>query len=872
MQTTVMSMSLADTVELLDWAWFEIVMASFAAFVYVVLSGWLFGKKGTSKRHAAKDPEKTKVPPELQSATKALRQGKVTEAIAFINEMLDTTAGCVPMQIAPRLLLAMAKAKMTEASVEQLKVFSGKIDVAALEVVLKDLIKQMDVAACRRLHKLADVLMIPKTELVFEALAKAYSSDANSLRQLVAEAGAPLKKAFAKVVLEACATSKDVELASEIFEKIDSADAAALRAIAEKAAAAALSSTKEDSHSPGDDSSKARAIRSFAKSKNLQGAVDMFERLRRSTASTLLFNSILDTCVECGDIKKALEYFTQAKDEGMADTVSYNTLMKGHLLRGEEEAARRLLKEISDKGMIATHASYHALLNARALARDRQGVWQMVKDMQANSVVPNAVTCSILLKGTVTQSAGDVAQVLSLVDAMQEPMDEVLFSSVAEACIRARRLDLLSKQIKKYVGRAALSAPTYGSMIKAYGQARNVKCVRDLWEEMTRQGVKPTAVTLGCMVEALVANGCTPEAWQLAQKLWNDDDTRPLVNTVIYSTILKGFATAKDPAKVMVLYDEMKSRGVQPNTVTYNTILNAFAQSGSMHRVPALLEDMKSVVPPVEWDLVTYSTIIKGFCSSGNLDRGLDILREMKADGKCSPDEVMYNSLLDGCAKEHRLDDALKLLEDMKASGVAPSNYTLSMLVKLMGRCRRLAQAFSLVETLSQEHGVKVNIQVYTCLIQACFNNRQVGKAISVHDRILKEGLRPDEMTYSVLVRGCLHANAIEQAVTMVRQAYMLEGARTTFKGSEAPPGVDSRCLKELVDRLGQKGGKQGQSLLAEINTSRHRNSATRGRQTGGSFKSSADGETAPPWRQQGRALSSSTASTESGSSCSESD
>merc|ERR1719281_1475554 len=160
-----------------------------------------------------------------------------------------------------------------------------------------------------------------------------------------------------------------------------------------------------------------------------------------------------------------------------------------------------------------------------------------------------------------------------------------------------------------------------------------------------------------------------------------------------------------------------------------------------MQRVPALLEDMKGALPPVEPDIVTYSTIVKGFCNSGSLDRALKVLKDMKASGKYAPDEVMYNSLLSGCAKEHRPDEALQLLSDMKTYNVAPSNYTLSMLVKLMGRCKRLNQAFVMLEDISKEYGLKINIQVYTCLIQGCFNAGQAGKALALHEKILREGL-----------------------------------------------------------------------------------------------------------------------------------
>merc|ERR1719453_514934 len=163
--------------------------------------------------------------------------------------------------------------------------------------------------------------------------------------------------------------------------------------------------------------------------------------------------------------------------------------------------------------------------------------------MQSLGISPNAVTCSILLKGKMS-SLSDVQRVLALIDVMDQPMDEVLFLSVVESCIRTGRLDLLSKQTEKFWAQGAssnLTAPTYGSMIKAYGHARDVKRVWHLWDQMLFHKVQPTSVTLGCMVEALVANGRNNEAWQLAQKMWAAENTRSLVNTVIYSSILKGF-------------------------------------------------------------------------------------------------------------------------------------------------------------------------------------------------------------------------------------------------------------------------------------------------------------------------------------------
>jgi len=803
--------------------------------------------------HQSAEKELTK----KQLVLKALRQGRTNEAVSLIQRLPETIEGQVPAELAHQLLVYCAKKSKVCDMPGDLKTLAGKVDPSALEEAVADALRVNDLTACRQLHMISGLLSISKSPKVFEMLAKAYASDATALHVLVDEASTPLARPFAELALEVCVRMKDSRLAAEIFEKVSKTDAVFLRNIVEKSATTDADGTLLDATCLGGDSERnvdgnselshvtnkeiamrANDIRSCGKNGDLKGATKVFDRLGSQSNDTLILNSMLDACISCKDFDKATETFNQARHQNLADVISYNTMMKGYIANGQEGLARKLLAEIPKKGLNVTRTSYHGLLNARVNARDFANAWKLVAEMQAAGIAPNAVTCSILLKGKLT-SLSDVSRVLALIDAMQEPMDEVLFLSVVEACIRTGRLDLLSRQTEKFMKQGAsacLTAPTYGSMIKAYGHARDLRRVWHLWDQMLFHRVQPTSVTLGCMIEALVANGHTADAWALARKMWSEESTRPLVNTVIYSSLLKGFAQTKETEKVMALYEEMKANGVQANTITYNTILNAFAQGGAMHRVPALLEDMKAAVPPVEPDIVTYSTIVKGFCNAGNLEKALRVLDDMKSSGKHVPDEVMYNSLLGGCAKEQRPDEAIELLNDMRKHNVAPSNYTLSMLVKLMGRCRRINQAFNMLEDISREYGLKINIQVYTCLIQGCFNAGQAGKALALHEKIMKEGLAPDSMTYTVLVRGCVQGGLLDKAVELAMTAYG-RGPTTQAKGSS--PGLNAGCFDELVSALGGPTSAEAKELMVELGdrqpASSGKGHAVKGKGKGGS-------------------------------------
>jgi len=818
--------------------WLELALASLAAMYYLFLSRSKQPKTTSNPGQDNASPFAVKesyvAPVQYQSdkeltasqlILKAMAQGRFEEGIAMMQRS-PLAIRRVPTDLACNLLIAATKFPRAGMA-DQLRALTGKISSPALDLAIGETMKAQDFESCRRLHMISGILSIQKSQRAFLALAKAHASDPSALRVLVEEAGTPLPINFAQAVLESCTHGdvKDSSLTAAIYQKVSPVDAAILRdEVLEGPSVGIESSSALDDlchvnyHNPQsckEISMRANDIRSCGKNGDLQGAIKIFDRLGSLANSTLILNSVLDACVECKDVEKAVKYFNQPELNGLADVITFNTMMKGYISIGQEGQAKQLLAQLSRKGLSATRTSFHGLLNARVNAKDFPAAWKLVAEMQAAGISPNAVTCSILLKGKMSTHS-DVIRVLSLIDAMDQPMDDVLFLSVVEACIRTGRLDLLTKQAEKFMnqdGASSLSAPTYGSMIKAYGHARDLKRVWHFWDQMLFHGVSPTSITLGCMVEALVGNGCALEAWTLAAKLRESDSTKDLVNTVIYSSILKGFAHLRDCEKVMALYEEMKSHGVQANTITFNTILNAFAQGGAMHRVPPLLEDMKTSTPQVEPDLVTYSTIVKGFCNAGQLDRALSILNDMKTSGKIVPDEVMYNSLLGGCAKEHRPDDALQLLDDMRKFNVAPSNYTLSMLVKLMGRCRRINQAFTMLEDISKEFDLKINIQVYTCLIQGCFNAGQPGKAMALLEKIMEEGVAPDSMTYTVLVRGCVQGGLLEKAVELVRLAY----GRGPTPGKGTPPGLNAGCFDELVHALGGPTSDTAKDIVSEL-------------------------------------------------------
>ena len=131
-------------------------------------------------------------------------------------------------------------------------------------------------------------------------------------------------------------------------------------------------------------------------------------------------------------------------------------------------------------------------------------------------------------------------------------------------------------------------------------------------------------------------NGLPDEALELIHIHAVSEETRPSINTVIYTTVLKRIVMARRSKDVFSTYEEMCKRSVALNSVTFNTMLNFCPKCHVMHRVSSLAKKMRQ--PAVELVIITFSTLVKGYFCEGHVDHALRVVDEMKSLESFAPD------------------------------------------------------------------------------------------------------------------------------------------------------------------------------------------------------------------------------------------
>jgi len=423
-----------------------------------------------------------------------------------------------------------------------------------------------------------------------------------------------------------------------------------------------------------------------------------------------------------------------------------------------------------------------------------------VDDMQGQGVRLDAFTCSILMKGMKHSCRKeDMERILLLIEKANVVPDEVLVNSLLDACVRLRNGPLLMQVLERFRATGIVpSLHAYATLIKAYGHARQLDQVKALWQELTRdRKTVPSEEIFACMADACVLNGDLSGAVDVLREM------QQIVpghqgGTAAFSKLIKACLQRKDLQRAMDLYEEAEKDDIVCSLSTFNMLIDAFARAGTMSDVVRLFRDMclKNVSP----DLVTYTTVIKGYCANGDLEQAIQLSTLMRKRG-IEPDAILFNSILDGCAHKKMITLTEQVLSDMEAAGIAPSNFTLSILVKLYGRCGDIEKATEVVEMYPKKYDFSLNAQVYTCLMSACIMNEQLNAALSVMEQMKAANCAADGKTYQTLLSGCLKYDDLDNAVHLIDDALGLDGQRTG-----PPVMLDNETIENVLFMINRRG------------------------------------------------------------------
>lgn len=427
---------------------------------------------------------------------------------------------------------------------------------------------------------------------------------------------------------------------------------------------------------------------------------------------------------------------------------------------------------------------------------------RMVRTMRRNNIDPSLRFWQATFKMLSSRKRYHTCLLLHSIYAKRLPNDKVIYSCLVNAALELGDSEKANAMLECYAS-SEIETKDYVLFFRTYVATGNVDAAEAFFQKL---GANMTSLMLNLLLLTCVNKNDVSRAHRLlreAHGLEEGNGGEPIVDTVSYNTVFKGYMHEGLSAKCLGCLREMLDRNLEPDDVTFTTLIDAFvvdSDLGAASEVVSLLMSrckpmdtvmctmfMKALVRSncldeamqlydemrrrnnASLDVVTYSVLMKGLVDQHELERALNLLEDMTNVG-LAPDDIILTHLLEGC--RHVGNHALgkKLFEDMLAAGVKPSAFTLVTMLKLHGRCGAHSHAYDLVANWEAKHGIQPSVIHYTCVMSGCLRTKKYDQAWATYELMRERGVSPDETTLSTILPGLVVGQQWERLLLIVRR------------------------------------------------------------------------------------------------------
>ncbi|ONK79783.1 uncharacterized protein A4U43_C01F10030 [Asparagus officinalis] len=268
-------------------------------------------------------------------------------------------------------------------------------------------------------------------------------------------------------------------------------------------------------------------------------------------------------------------------------------------------------------------------------------------------------------------------------------------------------------------------------------------------------------------------------------------------DSISWTSMIRGCVKNGMPNDGLRLFYEMRSFGVEIDGVIVVSVLNGCGMVGNV-RLGQCVHGSYVECGRVRWDLYIASALIDMYAKCGDCDGARRVFDEMPCRNV-----VSWTSLVSGYIQCARFQDSVLVFNGMLFEGLEPNLMTLTSvltacghlgaleqgrwvhryinrnglvlnsivgtaLIDMYAKCGCIDDAFKVFNGLSQK-----NVYTWTALINGLAMHGLPFQALDLFSRMLKEGIRPNGVTFLAVLCACSHGGLVDQGKMYFNQ--MLE-------------------------------------------------------------------------------------------------
>ncbi|KAK6157862.1 hypothetical protein DH2020_012110 [Rehmannia glutinosa] len=223
------------------------------------------------------------------------------------------------------------------------------------------------------------------------------------------------------------------------------------------------------------------------------------------------------------------------------------------------------------------------------------------------------------------------------------------------------------------------------------------------------------------------------------------------------------------------------------NEFLENALIDMYSKCGFINSSIRIFHDTQ------KGSVITWNSMMCGFSQNGYSKEALSLFDEMYA--KClDMDEVTFLSVIQACSNLGFIDKGKWIHHKLIIFGVRKDMYIDTALANMYARCGNLQMARRVFDKMTEQ-----SIVSWSSMIGSYAMHGHIDDCISVFNRMVELGIKPNDITFMNILSACSHAGYVEKG------KFYFNSMVNDF--GMTPNSEHYACLVDLLSRAGDLNG-----------------------------------------------------------------
>lgn len=414
-------------------------------------------------------------------------------------------------------------------------------------------------------------------------------------------------------------------------------------------------------------------INSVAEQGGIEQAMVLLELMKKCGVQpdAVTFNVLMRSC-GVNDSKQLKLLLNEMENAGIANTVSYNCVLRSHKNTGNIEEAKQMIESMKERGIRISDESYTLYLQTVCKTGDMEFAVKVLKDIDDAGIMRSRQMLDALLFCCyLDNNLEDMQRYAKDILTMGEKWSRSNYICMLSL---ARKKDLkfceeIFESMKAETGKVKPDLMSHNLMIFAYAKKMQYDKAKNIEAQMIASGIQPDATTYSGLVYACGLTNGLDAAIELLEQY--KVEKNQAIDNYMLNMLLNICRLKEDLDKAMLFFKEnfyLDNKECKADRVTFGTLLSGYSKFNQIDKMFEISDMMHNA--GIKHDEITLSSMLNGVKDNESVTRVCELI----VDQGFNLDDIKFREIRQ--QKRTRLrpnspDDPTNLLDTLSANAMS---------------------------------------------------------------------------------------------------------------------------------------------------------------------------------------------------------